>query len=123
MDVLAQRDILGDAKGCIEFFVAVVLISVAIFGFFLIRTVIKFMFQPSSLLVLCPTCVCLLARNSLVNKVKFLVLIPKKVVRTNEIVRSVIIMQHFPYNRKLFISTRVSIPFLSGFSIKCFEHC
>ena len=33
VDVLAQRDILGEAKGCIEFFVAVVLISIAIFGF------------------------------------------------------------------------------------------
>ena len=34
MGVFAQRDILGDAKGCIEFFVAVVSIVVAMSGFF-----------------------------------------------------------------------------------------
>ena len=30
---------------------------------------------------------------------------------------------HFLYNIEIFISTRVSIPFLSGFETKCFEHC
>ena len=35
----------------------------------------------------------------------------RKVVRTNEIVRSLIIMPHFPYNSKFFISIQVSVLF------------
>ena len=46
---------------------------------------VKFIFlQLGVCLVLCPAHVCLLARNDLVNEVKFLGLIPQK---TNEIVR------------------------------------
>ena len=56
------------------------------------------------------------------QKLTFLSLFPK-VVGTNEIARLVIITQHFPYNSKVFISTRVSVPFLSGFGVKCFECC
>ena len=43
-------------------------------------------------LVSCPAHACLPVRNGLVNEVEFLGLYSPKVVRTNEIVRSVIIM-------------------------------
>ena len=44
-----------------------------------------------------------------------------KVVRTNEIARWIIIS---PYNSKsLFISIRVSVPFLSRLVAKCFDRC
>ena len=58
-----------------------------------------------SRLVSCPARIHLPARSGLVNKVEFL-----KVGKTKEIVRSVIITLHFPYNSKknLFISIRVS---------------
>ena len=42
MGVFAQRDILGDAKGCIEFFVAVVLDCCCHVWILLIGTVVKF---------------------------------------------------------------------------------
>ena len=59
----------------------------------------------------------LLVRNSLVNKVEFLGFITQKAVRTNEIVRLRIITLCSTSLTivKIFMSTQVSVPFLSGF--------
>ena len=45
-----------------------------------------------------------------------------KVVVTNEIARSIICSTSFT-TVKIFISTQVSVHFLSGFGVKCFECC
>ena len=45
-----------------------------------------------------------------------------KWVMTNEIVRLLIITQHFPYNSKICL-TPFEYLFLSGLSAKCFERC
>ena len=55
------------------------------------------------------------ARNGLVNQVELLGLIPKC---GHEIVRLVIMMQHFFTTAKFSIFTRVSVPFLSRFGTK-----
>ena len=50
--------------------------------------------------VSCPARTCLLARNGLMNQVKFIGLLPN-VVSTNEIVRLLISMQHIPYSNSI----------------------
>ena len=60
------------------------------------------------------------ARNGLVNKVDFWGPL-LKVIKTNEIVRSLIIVcGSFHTTAKSFISVWVSVPFLCGFGVKCF---
>ena len=55
-------------------------------------------------------CACLLVRNSLVNRVEFF---PKKYARS-------VIVQSTSLTTVNFFST---VPFLSRFGVKCFEHC
>ena len=56
---------------------------------------------------MCPARMRLLARNDLANEAEFSWAYSPKVVRTNEIVRSVIIMLYFPYNNFFYLYSSI----------------
>ena len=60
--------------------------------------------QLKQLLVSCPAHILLWARTGLVNEAEFLI---PKVVKTNDIVRSVVVTWHFPYNSKIYLYSSI----------------